>query len=126
MSWEAEQDRITREGRLYFARPEEVFAELKQLGTRKDIWSDSTETLETKLIERNDPLINIGLACYCTSQDVFTALYKHSKEPPHDNKDAVYKRNLRLGCLSNQIIAAHILFDFPQTCRRARDPSDSL
>jgi hypothetical protein len=85
MSWEAEQDRITREGRLYFAPPEVVFAELKQLGrrNRREIWSSSsTEALEAKLIERNDQLINIGLACYCTNKDVFTALYKHSKEPP--------------------------------------------
>ena len=115
MSWEAEQDRITREGRLYFAAPEVVLAELKSLSRRSrlEVVRSFTEALEPKLIERNDPLINIALACYCTNKDVFTALYKHSKEPPSDNRDGIYKRNLRLGCLSNQTIAAHILFDFP-------------
>jgi hypothetical protein len=34
MSWEDEQDRITQEGRLYFAPPETVFSELKEIGRR--------------------------------------------------------------------------------------------
>jgi hypothetical protein len=117
MSWEAEQDRIVREGRLYFAPPEMVFSELKELGrrSRAELFSSTTEALEAKLMERNDPLINIGLACYCTNKNVFTSLYKHSQEAPHDENDAIYKRNLRLGCLSNQTItAARLFFDFPR------------
>jgi hypothetical protein len=117
MSWEGEQDRITREGRLYFAPPEVVFAELKELGKRNraELMSSETEALEAALMGRNDPLINLGLACYCASKDVFTAFYRRSKEPQHDEADAIYKRNLRLGCLSNQTLtAAHFLFDFPR------------
>ena len=108
MSWENEQDKIVREGRLYFAPPEIVFAELKELSRRNrgEILSSETKALEARLVERNDPLINLGLACYCTNKDVFTALYKHSLEPTRDIADGLYKRNLRLGCLSNQTITA--------------------
>ena len=46
---------------------------------------------------------------------MFTALYRHSGEPPRDESDAIYKLNLRLGCLSNQTItASHFIFDFPR------------
>jgi hypothetical protein len=117
MSWEDQQNRITREGRLFLAAPEVVFDELKELSrrNRREILSSGTEALEATLIQRNEPLINLGLACYATNKDVFTALYKHSKEPPRDNADAIYKRSLRLGCLSNQTLtAAHLLFDFPR------------
>ena len=115
MSWEDEQYDITREGRLHLAPPEMVFAELKELSRRSRAqWSSTTEALEAMLIERNEPLINLGLACYGTNEDVFRALYKHSKELPRDTADALYKRNLRLGCLSNQTIAcAHFIFTFP-------------
>src|SRR5258705_13787616 len=108
MSWENEQDRIVRGGRLYSAPPELVFAELKDLSRRNrgEILSSKTEALETLLVERNDPLINLGLACYGTNKHVFTALYKHSLEPARDIADGLYKRNLRMGCLSNQTITA--------------------
>jgi len=117
MSWENEQDRIVREGRVYSAPPEMVFAELKELRRRDrgEIYSSKTEAVETLLVERNDPLINLGLACYCTSREVFAALYKHSLEPARDMADDLYKRNLRMGCLSNQIIFhAHWRSDFPR------------
>jgi hypothetical protein len=113
MSWENEQDRIVREGRLYSAPPEMVFAELK--GKRGDISRSEMEALEILLVERNDPLINLGLACYGTNKDVFAALYKHSLGPARDTADGLYKRNLRLGCLSKQAItAANWMSDFPR------------
>ena len=75
--------------------------------------SAKTEALETLLVERNNPLINLGLACYGTNKHVFTALYKHSLEPARDIADGLYKRNLRMGCLSNQTITNR-MFDFPR------------
>ena len=117
MFWKNEQDRIVREGRLYSAPPEMVFAELKELSgrNRSEMLSSKTEALETLLVERNDPLINLGLACYGTNKHVFTALYKHSLEPARDIADGLYKRNLRMGCLSNQTITtANVMFDFPR------------
>lgn len=55
MSWENEQDRIVREGRIYAAPPETVFAELKMLSPHGR--GKTHEALETLLVERNDPLI---------------------------------------------------------------------
>jgi hypothetical protein len=67
------------------------------------------------LVERNDRLINLGLACYGTSEEVFKALYKHALEKPADAPDERYKRGLRIGCLSNRSVpAAHFVFDFPR------------
>ena len=94
-----------------------VFAELKELsgGNRIKIRSSKMEALESLLVERNHPLINLGLACYGTNKRVFTALYKHSLEPARDTADGMYKRNLRIGCLSNQTIAAaNLIYDFPR------------
>ena len=77
MFWENDQDRIVREGRLYSAPPEMVFAELKELSRRNrgELRSSETEALETLLVKRNDPLINLVLACYGRNKHVFTALY---------------------------------------------------
>jgi hypothetical protein len=77
MSWEAEQERPTRQARLYAANPEAVFEELKRLSRRSqiDLFADRGEKIEPLLLERNDPLINLGLACYGTNRDVFKALY---------------------------------------------------
>jgi len=100
MPWEEEQDRLTEEARLFLASPEAVFEQLKKFSTKKEWW-DTRDRFEGSLIERNEPLINLALACYGKSQEVFKALYKHSLEPARDEADARYKEGLRIGCLSN-------------------------
>ena len=41
--------------------------------------------------------------------------YKHSLKPARDIADGLYKRNLRMGCLSNQTVTtANCMFDFPR------------
>jgi hypothetical protein len=114
VSWEEEQDQLTQQARLYLASPEVVFQELKKLAAvmKEKGWWNRNDTLETVLIERNDPLINLGLACYGANKEVIRALYKQSLEPPRDEADAHYKQGLRVGCLSNTTIEAARL-DFP-------------
>jgi hypothetical protein len=56
------------------------------------------------LLERNDPLINLGLARFGTNKEVFAALYRRGGEPASDAADERYKKALRIGCLSNQTI----------------------
>jgi hypothetical protein len=117
MSWEEEQERLVRQARLYTASPEAVFEELKRLGRLRkiELLTVSDEAVEPALLERNEPLINLGLACYCTHREVFKALYKHSLSPVRDEADMHYKRGLRIGCLSNQVVTrAHFLVDFPE------------
>ena len=70
---------------------------------------------EATLVKRNDPLINLGLALYGANQDVVAALYKLALDLPQNEADAKYKEGLRIGCLSNQTLAAaHFLHHFPQ------------
>jgi hypothetical protein len=102
MSWGDEQERLTQEARLSVASPAEVLRELKRIAQKPRFVRD--KAIEELLFERNDPLINLGLACYGTSQEVFTALYKHRLEEPIDTADERYKRGLRIGCLSNPYV----------------------
>ena len=66
------------------------------------------------LSHRNEPLINLGLAAFGANRDVYSALYKHSHVPPENEADTVYKRGLRIGCLTNRIVPkVHFVMDFP-------------
>jgi hypothetical protein len=115
-SWEEEQERLTQEARLNAASPEEVFRELKRIAQKPRIeLMGRNDAVEALLIERNDPLITLGLACYGTNEEVFKALYKHGLAKPADAADERYKLGLRIGCLSNRSVpAAHSSFDFPR------------
>jgi hypothetical protein len=113
MPWGKEQDKLTQEARLLSASPEVVFQELKNLSGKADPseWDDQREIA---LAKRNQPLINLGLACYGANKGVFAALYKYSLEPAKNDADAKYKKGLRLGCLSNTTISkANLIRDFP-------------
>jgi hypothetical protein len=107
MPWGEEQDQLVEETRLLLASSESVFQELKKLSakTKANRWNRN-ERLETVLIKRNQPLINLGLACYGADKDVFAALYKLSLEPAKNEADARYKEGLRIGCLSNTTLGA--------------------
>jgi hypothetical protein len=85
--------------RLYASSPEAVFEELKKQGRRSkmDLLTATDEKLEVILLERNELLINLGLACYCSNRDVYKALYKHSFAQARDDADARYKHSLRVG-----------------------------
>src|SRR5262249_39684024 len=116
MPWSDEQERLTQEARLSVASPEEVLRELKRIAQKPRIeLFGRDKTIEALLVERNEPVINLGLACYGTNEEVFKALYKHGLEKPADATDERYKRGLRIGCLSNTSVpAAHFSFDFPR------------
>jgi hypothetical protein len=119
MPWGEEQERLTQEARLNVASPEEVLRELKRIAQKPRFeLLGRDEAIEALLVERNDPLINLGLACYGTNKEVYTALYKHGLEKPTDAADERYKRGLRIGCLSNRSVPAalgcYLAFDFPR------------
>jgi hypothetical protein len=109
MPWGEEQERLTQEARLHAASPEEVFRGLRRIAQQPRFEvRGRDEAIEALLVERSHPLINLGLACYGTSEEVFKALYKHGLEKPADAADERYKRGLRIGCLSNRSVrAAH-------------------
>jgi hypothetical protein len=105
MPWGEEQERLTQEARLSVASAEEVVRELKRVAQKSRGELLGREAIEALLVERNDRLINLGLACYGTSDEVFKALYKHGLEKPADAGDERYRRGLRIGCLSNRTVA---------------------
>ncbi len=113
MNWKEEQERLTRKARLLALSPEEVFEELKKMSAKTTAkrWSlNSGDEYEISLINRNERLINLGLAAYGTNKNVLQALYKHGLEPAEDASDASYKEGLRIGCLSNITAPATNLF----------------
>src|SRR5438067_954342 len=107
MPWSEEQARLTQEARLHIASPEEVYRELQEIAKKpRGQLMGRDDKIEAALVERNQPLINLGLASFGTNEEVLKALYKHSLEPPRDATDAQYKRGLRIGCLSNEAVTA--------------------
>jgi hypothetical protein len=100
---------------LFLASPEVVFQELKKLSATKSNLLGRDGGLETVLVKRNQPLINLGLASYGANKDVVAGLYKHALEAPKNEADAKYKEGIRIACLSNTTVAeVGILFHFPQ------------
>jgi hypothetical protein len=116
MAPETEQDQLIKQARLHLSPPEVVFEELKKQAqrSRREWFSYDDAKIEPMLLERNEPLINLGLACFGANREVFQALYKHSLTQPENGMDAIYKGGLRIGCLSNQIVAkVHFVMNFP-------------
>ena len=72
-----EQEKQTREARLLVSSPEVVYSELKiyRENAARDIVA-ADEEMENLLLAREDPLIDLALACYGTNQDVVGALYR--------------------------------------------------
>ena len=86
-------DRRTREARLLVSRPEVVFEELKKYASQiKTDRSAFDDELEMTLAGRDDPLINLGLACYASNEEVVGKLYKKAVAPPtHRRTPAIGK-----------------------------------
>jgi hypothetical protein len=66
MAAETEQDQLIKLARLHLSPPEVVFEELKKQAQRsRREWVSYDDTkIEPMLLERNEPLINLGLACF--------------------------------------------------------------
>jgi len=73
MLWLEEQERRTREARLLVSRPEEVFKELRSYGAQAKANRYGEKQLEKSLLERGDPLIDLGLACYGSDKGMLGA-----------------------------------------------------
>ena len=90
-------------------RPDEVIKELRSYGAQaKANWSDCNEQLEKSLLERGDPLIDLGLACYGSNEEIVGALYKKGLAPADTPLDARYRKGLRIACLSNQVLPSRV------------------
>ena len=106
MARTTDQEKRTREARLLASSPEVVYRELKIYG--EDVDSDILavdEELEKSLLAREDPLIDLALACYATDKSVVGGLYKKGLQKPETWLDGRYRRGLRIACLSNEVIS---------------------
>ncbi len=104
MEWDPNEPGCTRIARLMVASPEYVYENLSAYGKHLLKKShDSDDQLENGLLSRNDPIITLGLARFCGSNDVLRTIYESATS--HDNNDqfSQYYRGLRLACLSNKI-----------------------
>jgi hypothetical protein len=102
-----ELDRKMREARLVLSRPEVVFEELKAYGA--EIATDPLlysvdDKLEASLAARNEPLIDLGLACYGSNKDIVGALYRKALGPSDALPAIRYCKALRIACLSNRSV----------------------
>ncbi len=110
-------EKRTRLARLLISSPNAVYEELKEYGAevRASPYAAPSDELESKLAGRNDPLIDLALASYGSSEDEIGRLYKNAKQPPIDATDASYKQGVRLAVLANETVASKsILNQFPE------------
>jgi hypothetical protein len=103
MATESTEDRI-REARLIVARPEDVWAALRDYGEeiKKGTLFGGDPELEKSLLMRTNPLIDLGLARYGGDSDVVAALYKKTHATSSDHLQQRYLHGLRVACLANE------------------------
>ena len=78
-----------------------VYEELKSFAADADadMWRD--DKIEEALLQRNDPLVTLGLAQYGASDKVAAVLYKRASVT---TGDVAFSRALRLGILGNPVV----------------------
>jgi hypothetical protein len=82
-----------------------VYEELKNSATPDDLLFRRDDKIEEALLQRNDLLITLGLAQYCSSDKVATVLYKRGCDTTGDSN---YNKALRLGVLGNALVQRRI------------------
>ncbi len=108
MAWDSEENAALSRGYLKFAAPEVVYEILKQrsehlISENSSLVYYSDDSIDTVLLSRSEPLINIGLARFSPKMDIVANLYNGVFEGSAD--DPGYQRALKLACLSNQLAA---------------------
>ena len=106
MKWDEKEPDKVKEARLLISPPNVVYEELKAYGAYlpQSSWIHQNPDLEQILLKRNDPLINLGLAQYCSSKDIVYDLYNRACIPCESESDATYNKGLRVACFANQSI----------------------
>jgi hypothetical protein len=101
MTWDHKTHSAITCARLMASSPEEVFRALQDysLHLRTDSMAVSDKTLETRLLGRSDPLINLALAQYGAVEAVQKQLYVQASS---GTGDGIYNKAIRLACLSNE------------------------
>ena len=106
MKWDEKEPDKVKEARLLISPVDVVYQELKAYGAYlpQSSWIHQNPDLEQILLKRNDPLINLGLAQYCSSKDIVYDLYNRACIPSETESEATYNQGLRVACFANQSI----------------------
>jgi hypothetical protein len=106
------QKRIWK-ARLLAMPPVEVFNEIKTSWPEPHLlFGDDSHELESTLLQRGEPLIDLALAGYGKTPAVIADLYLRSFQ--HDPlRSQIYMTDLRVACLSNRGIRSGIWGKFP-------------
>ena len=106
MKWDEKEPDKVKEARLLISPADVVYEELKAYGAylQQPSWFPQRLDLEKILLKRNDPLINLGLAQYCSSTDIVYDLYNRTCIPCDSESEATYNQGLRVACFANQSI----------------------
>ena len=106
MKWDKKEPNKVKEARLLILPADVVYEELKAYGAYlpQSSWIHQNPDLEQILLKRNDPLINLGLAQYCSSTDIVYDLYNRACIPCDSESEATYNQGLRVACFANQSI----------------------
>ena len=106
MKWDEKEPDKVKEARLLISPADVVYEELKAYGAylKQPSWFPERPDLEQVLLNRNDPLINLGLAQYCSSVDIVYDLYNRACIPCDSESEATYNQGLRVACFANQSI----------------------
>ncbi len=92
-------------GRMLVTPASNVYDYLKAYaagGSDSSLWTPNAE-LEQGLLQRNDPLINLGLAQYAGEKEVWEHLYKKAYQAPQNEQNRRYQRSLRIACFANEL-----------------------
>jgi hypothetical protein len=107
MVWDRKTPTSITISRLLNLPPAAVYEELRDFGSDEEgLWMGRDHSVEEALLQRNDPLINLGLAQYCASHDVAAALYKRGSL---SIGDATYNKALRMAVLGNSLVPRRIM-----------------
>ncbi len=105
MTWDSKTPTGVTIARLMNSPPSDVYCELKESVPDRDSHWYRDKKIEEALLGRNDPLITLGLAQYCTSGDIGKELYKRGGST---DGEPSYNKALRLAVLSNSLIQRNV------------------
>lgn len=109
MAWDTTTHRLITTAWLRLAAPDVVYQALEEYGEyyrERGSLGDYEPGLEEALAERDDRLIDLGLAKNAATNDLVARLYQRSLK---GTGDPLYDKAVRLACLSNRM-AAGMLF----------------
>jgi hypothetical protein len=101
VAWDNKTPTSVTTARLLNSPAIAVYEELKSLAADADAYLWRDDKIEEALLQRNDPLVTLGLAQYGASDKVAAVLYRRGSAA---TGDVNFNKALRLGVLGNSLV----------------------